>query len=268
MRRRIALALVLLLASAAALASTDEPARDADVDVIGAFDAQLAAIAQTDELLAQSYQTRAALLERRMRAAYKLMRSGWAPLWVEPEQRAAVAQRRALVKRALSRTADELALLRAEITAAARARSYLAQARAAAATTLATMTAVAPASLHRPVAPGTVVQSFGPYPHATGVRLTQRGLELASAAGAPVQAVAAGVVRYAGPVRGLGQAVVVAHDGYLSVLARLADVTTQRGARVDRGHVLGHAVGERIHLEIRLDVGGGGHPVDPEPLLE
>jgi murein DD-endopeptidase MepM/ murein hydrolase activator NlpD len=264
--RLLALALLLLAGAALARASTD-PGALGQADVVAAFDAQLAAIAESDELLAESYQERAIQLERRVRAAYKLMRGGWAPLWVEPERRAAVAQRRALVQRALSSTGRELALLRAEITAAARARTYLEEAREAAAASVAAP-APALASLHRPVAPGTVVQRFGPYVHGTGARVAQRGLELASAAGAPVHAVAPGVVRWAGPVRGLGQAVIVAHNGFLSVLGRLSDVTTQRGAHLARGDQLGRAGGERVHLEIRLDVGGGGHPVDPEPLLE
>lgn len=267
MRRPRLLALALLAALAGAALARASTGGVGQADVVAAFDAQLAAIAESDELSAQNYQERAVELERRVRAAYKLLRSGWAPLWVDPERRAAVAQRRALVQRALSRTGRELALLRAEITAAARARSYLEEARDAAAGAMAAP-APAPASLHRPVAPGTVVQRFGPYVHGTGARLAQRGIELAGAAGAPVHAVAPGVVRWAGPVRGLGQGVIVAHDGFLSVLARLSDVTTQRGADVGRGDLLGHAMGERVHFEIRLAAGGGGHPVDPEPLLE
>jgi len=262
MRRALALVLALGLSSAAALASTG--IEESPDEVVAAFDAQLDAIAQTDELLAQKYHAQATELERRMRAAYKIMRSGWAPLWVDPERRAAVAQRRALVVRALARTVDELAQLRGDITAAARARSYLEDAREAAWNA----TAPAPASLHRPVAPGTMVQDFGIHTLAGGVRLTRRGIELDSTAGAPVQAVAAGVVRHAGPVRGLGNAVIVAHDGFVSVVARLGEVTTQRGARVGRGDALAVAQGDRVYLEIRLDVGGGGYPVDPGPLLE
>lgn len=262
MRRLLALALALGLGSAAALASTG--AGEPTGEVVAAFDAQLDAIAQTDELLAQKYQSHATELERRMRAAYKIMRSGWAPLWVDPDRRTAMAQRRALVERALARTVHELAQLRGDITAAARARSYLQQAREAAVN----VTPPAPASLHRPVAPGTMVQAFGVQALAGGVRMTRRGIEIGSTAGAPVQAVAAGVVRYAGPVRGLGNAVIVAHDGFVSVVARLGAVATQRGARVGRGDALGIAQGDRVYLEIRLDVGGGGYPVDPGPLLE
>lgn len=263
MRKLLALGLLVVLGiGSAALASSDTG--EAPGAVVAAFDAQLDAIAQTDELLAQKYQTHAGELEKRMRAAYKIMRSGWAPLWVDPERRTAVAQRKALVERALARTVRELALLRGDITAAARARSYLQDAREAAASA----TPPPAASLLRPVAPGTMVQPFGIHSLAGGVRLTRRGVELGSTAGAPVQAVAAGVVRHAGTVRGLGNAVIVAHDGFLSVIARLGEVATQRGARVARGDALGTALGNSIYLEIRLDVGGGGFPVDPAPLLE
>ncbi|HWN68468.1 MAG TPA: hypothetical protein VNM90_12600, partial [Haliangium sp.] len=103
--RLLVLALLLVAGAALARASTGGSAGAWDqASVVAAFDAQLAAIAESDELLAQSYQERATELERRVRAAYKLLRSGWAPLWVDPERRAAVAQRRALVQRALSRT--------------------------------------------------------------------------------------------------------------------------------------------------------------------
>lgn len=264
MRSALALAGLVMIGSAAALASgaAGRADRAAD-DVVAAFDAQLAVIARTDELLADKYQERARELQRRVRAAYKLLRGGWAPLWVDPGRRAAVVQRRALVQRALSRTATELDLLRAEVAVAARARTYLEDARQAARTAA----APAPGSLLRPVTPGEVAAGFGIHRHHSGARLTRRGVELASAPGAPVRAPAAGVVRYAGPVRGLGNAVIVAHDGFLSVLARLDRVTAQRGAPVERGAELARAAGARVYLEIRLDVGGGGHPVDPAPLL-
>lgn len=231
---------------------------------VQAFDAQLAVVARTDELLADKYQVRARELEHRVRASYKLLRAGWAPLWLDAEQRRAAARRQAAVRRTLARTKAEMALLRQEVAVAARARAYLEHARGAAASTRAPR----PGSLHRPVAPGTVVGAFGVHRHRpSNARLSRRGVELASAGGDPVGAVAPGTVRYAGPIRGLGQGVIVAHDGFLSVSGHLAELAVRPGDSVARGASLGIAAGERVVLEIRLDVGAGGYPVDPAPLL-
>lgn len=267
-RQGLGALLVSLAIGSAALASPGHDRQEdspmAGAAAVQAFDAQLAVVARTDELLASKYQVRALELEHRVRAAYKLLRAGWAPLWIDAEQRRAAARRQAAVRRTLARTKAEMALLRQEVAVAARARAYLEHARRAAAFTRAPK----PGSLQRPVAPGTMVAKFGVHRHQPSkARLSRRGIELASAKGNPVHAVAPGTVRYAGPIRGLGQGVIVAHDGFLSVSGHLAQLAVRAGDSLEHGAPVGHAAGERVVLEIRLDVGAGGYPVDPAPLL-
>ena len=263
MRRALAL-LLTVAAGGAAVASTEGQDRDAHTAAVEALDAQLAVVARTDELLADKYHSRAEELEHRVRASYKLLRAGWAPLWIDAEERGAVARRRAAVRRVLSRTTAELSLLRQEVAVAARARAYLEAARTAATAA----EAPAPGSLPVPVAPGDVIAQFGVYRHQdSGARLSRRGVELSSEPATPVYAVAPGVVRYAGRARGLGQVVIVAHRGFSSISGHLDDIAVRRGDQVTPDLPLGLAAGERTYLEIRLAVGAGGHPIDPAPLL-
>jgi septal ring factor EnvC (AmiA/AmiB activator) len=84
---------------------------------------------------------------------------------------------------------------------------------------------------------------------------------------AAVQAVEAGTVRFAGTLRGLDQAVLIDHGSYTSVTGRLGRIRVTVGQSVDPGQALGEAAGDRVYLEIRLEVGPGGEPIDPAPLL-
>ncbi|ACY17962.1 peptidoglycan DD-metalloendopeptidase family protein [Haliangium ochraceum] len=256
-----AFALAVLGAGAVARATVSR--HEAGTQVLASLDAQLEVLRKTDELLANKYAQRADELKQRVRATYKLMRSGWAPPWLERERSASVVQRRALVTRSLRRAGRELELLRAEVLAAARARDYLEGARQSAAA----HTPPAPASLVRPVTPGAVVAPFGLHVHASGARLSRRGVLLAAQAGAPVRAAAAGAVRYAGPVRGLGEVVIAAHEGFVSVTGQLADLRVTRGQEIAAGDAIADAAGAEIYFELRLEVGGSGHPFDPAPLL-
>jgi septal ring factor EnvC (AmiA/AmiB activator) len=76
-----------------------------------------------------------------------------------------------------------------------------------------------------------------------------------------------GVIRYAGPLRGLGTAVVVDHGEVVSVTARLRDVPGKVGDAVRRGEALGRAEHRNIYVELRLPLGPGGLPLDPQTLL-
>ncbi|MEM9492973.1 MAG: hypothetical protein AAGC55_27740, partial [Myxococcota bacterium] len=60
---------------------------------------------------------------------------------------------------------------------------------------------------------------------------------------------------------------VVDHGDYLSVTGALGQLSVIRGLRVETGDLLGESAGDRVYLEIRLDVGPGGLPVDPRPLI-
>jgi septal ring factor EnvC (AmiA/AmiB activator) len=74
-------------------------------------------------------------------------------------------------------------------------------------------------------------------------------------------------VRYAGPIRGLDHGVILDHGDYLTVVAKLGDLVLPIGTHVGRGDRLGRAAHHRVYLEVRVKVGPGGLPIDPEPLF-
>lgn len=265
-------------ASAMADAPTDQTAADPPAehpidppngtpvgDAIGqSIDARLDAVARTEVMIDRKLTERRAQLRARACALYKLARAGDAPLWLDPAQRGTRVRWRGAARRILGRDLYELSLLREEMGVASRARARLEAERAR----MAAARQPGPGSLARPV-PGAVVAAFGPYRHrASGATLSRRGVLLASRRGREVRAVAGGQVVYAGPLRGLGQAVVIEHHGVTSVLARLARVAVSAGDVVTRGAVVARAAGDRVQLEIRVDLGVGGEPIDPAPLLE
>lgn len=100
----------------------------------------------------------------------------------------------------------------------------------------------------------------------TGVtRAPQTGLQFAAAEGSSVRAVHDGTVAFVGPFTGFGNLVIVDHGAEtFSLYGQLGVAQVERGAKVERGHVLGTA--GRIlagipgmYFEMRVD----GAPVDP-----
>jgi murein DD-endopeptidase MepM/ murein hydrolase activator NlpD len=230
-----------------------------------ALDAQLAVLDKTDGMLTAKYATRSEQMRQRVRAAYKLLRAGWVPLWVDKESRAQRTQRRVAARRVLSRDQAELAMLREEMESVANARQRILRDRRA----VAALHPPEPGSLHLPVAFSRVVEPVGHYRHdSSRARLTRRGLILSSRPGRNVRAVASGEVRYTGHVRGLGDAVIVDHGDFLSIVGELAKVRPARGDRVERGEIIGEAALDRVYFEVRLEAGAAGFPVDPAPLIE
>ena len=75
-------------------------------------------------------------------------------------------------------------------------------------------------------------------------------------------------MRYAGPIRGLDHGVILDHGDYLTVIAKLGELTLPIGTHVARGDRLGRAAHHRVYLEVRAKIGPGGLPIDPEPLLK
>lgn len=255
--------IVLVLAGAAAGANR-AGAGTSKGRLAETIEARIAAVEKTAELLDEKYSDRKQETHQRVRALYKLSRSGWARLWFDAGERRAALLRREAAHRILSRDFRELALLRQEIAAAAAADERLHQERDQASK----VRLPARGSLLAPVA-GPVLSRFGDYRYGVSrSRLTRRGIELRSSTGEDVRAPASGEVRYAGAVRGLGNAVVIAHDGYYSVIGQLSELKVALGSTVERGEVLGSAAGRRIYIEIRLALGGGGQPIDPQPLFE
>lgn len=224
---------------------------------------RLAAAERTIDLVAARDREHRARLAARVRAFVVRQGHGPARPWLEPGGRTGWLARRAAMGRLLRRDLGELAILRAERDAAVAARD---RARAE----IAEEPPAAPArgSLVPPLGQARLLARFGVARHReSGAALSGRGVTLAARPGDRVVAVAAGRVRYAGPLAGAGQAVLIDHDGFLSVLVGLRAVTVAPGRAVAAGEPLGEAAGDALHLEIRLRTGAFGHPVDPAPLL-
>jgi collagen type VI alpha/Meckel syndrome type 1 protein len=192
---------------------------------------------------------------RRLAAAVRAVRAD------PTEDAAAVARRRAAARVLLQRDLDERALLVDELTRLRGARDRVAG-------DLARLPAVAlPGELARP-APGAIARHFGTLAHERSkATLSRRGIDLEVDDHSPVTAPAAGTVRYAGPIRGLDQGVIIDCGDFVAVVGKLGEIAAPVGAPIAAGDRLGRAARHRVYLEIRVKLGPGGLPIDPEPLL-
>lgn len=237
-------------------------------DAARALDEQLATLERTRAMVDTSVEDKRGVLRERARAAYKALRASAGatlPPWMPAELRAETLRHRALLRRVLRLEVAEWQALVREQTLLSEAHAELSAERARADA----VTVPERGSLSSPVAGGRVLAPFGAYRHRkSGATLTRRGLELSSRAGDPVRAVAAGRVRHVGLVRGLGTAVLVQHEGGLWSLLGPVEAAVEMGSAVEPGQVLGRASATRVYLEVRLPIGPGGLPVDPEPLID
>jgi len=118
--------------------------------------------------------------------------------------------------------------------------------------------------------PGRVQVPFAQPSGRPGDVAARNGIEIAAAAGAPVQAVHPGTVSYADVFTGLGSVVIVDHGANTySVYGYLESIAVQRGAAVDAGTELGRvgsapAGPPALYFEMRID----GRSVDPIQWLE
>jgi len=119
----------------------------------------------------------------------------------------------------------------------------------------------APASLRAPV-DGKLVRRFG---QAGPSGLRSQGEAFSAEPGAYVRAPAAGVVEYAGDVKGWGAVVILGVGGdYHVVLAGMDELATAPGRAVGAGQLLGRlAPRSPKRPEIYLEVRKGGEPQDP-----
>ena len=201
-----------------------------------------------------------ALRLRRMRAAYRMLH---APLASDAsgEDRMVSARRRAAARLLLDRDASERGLLASEAERLHGAQTHATEA----ATQLPKVTL--PESLGWP-AQGKIARHFGVYEHERSrAMLSRRGVDLEVDDRAAASAPADGIVRYVGSMRGLDHGVILDHGDYYTVIAKLGELTIPVGTHVSRGDHLGRALGHRVYLEVRVKLGPGGLPIDPEPLL-
>ncbi|HVT61770.1 MAG TPA: M23 family metallopeptidase [Thermoanaerobaculia bacterium] len=114
---------------------------------------------------------------------------------------------------------------------------------------------------------GILTSGFGirsdPMTHGPGIH---QGIDIAAAAGQPVQAAADGVVMLAAATGGYGQAIFISHGFGLSTrYGHLSEIGVHSGQRVRRGEVIGRvgnsgrSTGSHLHYEVRQD----GAPVNP-----
>lgn len=262
LRWGIALSLGFALASQARISHGDDSAKKLAKSYENTRALQLRSVAKTQGLLADKYALREAEVKTRTRALYKLTRSSWGRLWVEPEARKRVSRWLGAARRIAKRDQRELALLRTEIALADAAEQNLEKAALHTSPTL-----PGPKSLHRPVS-GPISARIGDFKGPSrGVVLRRRGIELKATSGDSISALAEGRVRYLGPIAGLGLGMITDHDGFISIIGHLKNSTVKSGDTILAGQSVGQASGSRIYLEMRIAVGDLGHPVDPKPYL-
>ena len=230
------------------------------------IDHQLRILDKTDGLLDDNLAGRRARLRAQVRAAYKASYRQQRPPWMRRSARAAIerSRRHQAIAAVLTRSITEFAKVADESQRASAARVRIENQRERASR----LSAIAPGSLHNPVAYSRIMQPFGIHRHArSGARLSHRGVLLSSRAGRNIRAVAAGKVRFVGPIRGLGQAVLIQHERAWSLLGPMAP-STAVGVEVTAGDLLGESLGDTVYLELRMDTGGAGLPIDPTALID
>jgi septal ring factor EnvC (AmiA/AmiB activator) len=98
----------------------------------------------------------------------------------------------------------------------------------------------------------------------------RKGVDFAAPAGAQVQAVAPGEVRFAGWFRGYGRIVILDHgDGYFTVSGHLDAIDVAVGDALGEGDALG-SVGETGSLsgpQLYFEIRHGADPLDPADWL-
>jgi murein hydrolase activator len=117
--------------------------------------------------------------------------------------------------------------------------------------------------------PGRVTARFG---RRTGLNASSslNGIEIGAGEGTPVRAVHEGTIAYAEPFTGYGNLVIIDHGAQAySLYGYLSSLEIARGARIERGELLGSAGqtptgGPALYFELRID----GKAVDPVEWLK
>ncbi|NOZ10661.1 MAG: M23 family metallopeptidase [Gammaproteobacteria bacterium] len=122
-----------------------------------------------------------------------------------------------------------------------------------------------------PVIGGYVSSAFGyrqdPF---TGRRASHKGVDIANRRGAPVKALASGVVTHAGKKRGYGMVVEVNHgNGYMTRYAHTSANLVKMGDKIEKGQKIalvgssGRSTGPHLHFEILHN----GRAINPRTYL-
>jgi murein DD-endopeptidase MepM/ murein hydrolase activator NlpD len=114
---------------------------------------------------------------------------------------------------------------------------------------------------------GSITSGFGMrrHPILGGMRM-HTGVDISARYGTPIRASGDGVVIFAGPRGGYGNAVIISHGGDVSTLyGHCSSINVAPGTKVKHGDVIarvgatGLATGPHVHFEVRVK----GRPVDP-----
>lgn len=265
--------MLVALVSAAALAD-DEPRSHYEVpnlakhEELPARDLLVAQLAGQGESIAKATaivgdKLKAADTTRiaRLRAAYRVLHAPL-PDDATDADRMTAARRRAIARLLVARDGAERDLLVEELDHLKAAAARTSKDAAAA------PVIELPADLGWPVAHGQIARRFGTFEHERSkAMLSRRGIDMDVEDHAPAVASADGTVRYAGPIRGLDSGLVIDHGSFYTVVAKLGDSLPPVGAQVHKGDRLGRAARHRVYFEVRVKIGPGGIPVDPEQVL-
>lgn len=257
-------AAALLLVPASALSAPDsESVSEGQQLYQEAVQAELEVVRKTQGLLADKLEVRAAEMKTRVRALYKLSRASFPRLWLEPDERRRVSQWLGAARKITTRDKNEIRLLQEEIDVANTAEARL---RTIQGETL--TTSIAKRSLRSPLAKTKIVQGYGEFRGPTRrIRLQRRGIGLQAEPGEEVYAPASGRILYVGPIAGLGQALIVEHEGFSSIIGHVVPEAWSIGDDVAENTVIAHATDLPLYFELRLTIGTVGQVVDPTHLL-
>jgi septal ring factor EnvC (AmiA/AmiB activator) len=261
-RGALAIAMLAWGASAILLARTAraEDGRDTRGSIGAQLDEQRTVIDTTRTTITEKVTALDKVRVARMRAAYRVLRAPL-PAKASAADQLAAARRRAGARLLVERDRDERVLLADELAMLAKANER----------TIVATQKLEEISLPQEIAwpaAGTIARHFGTIEHEKSkTTLARRGLDIEVEAKTSAKASAAGTVRFAGAIRGLDQGVIIDHGDYFTVVAKLGELAVAKGATVAAGDKVGRAARHRIYLEVRVKVGAGGLPIDPEPLL-
>jgi septal ring factor EnvC (AmiA/AmiB activator) len=265
MMRTLAIALGVLIGASASPALSEPTLKDFEKRHQESLSSELAAVQKTQGLLADKKKTRQEERKKRIRALYKLSRASFPKLWVEPKEQQHASRWLAAARRIATRDHQEIALLDLEIEHANQAEGRVRHALEDERETQALLPGLK--TLRRPQKNSRVIKKFGVYKESPRVRLRRRGIELSVIKGNPVFAPASGTVRYAGPIRGLGQGIIIDHKGYTSILGRLQDLQVEAGEWINGESAIALAADELVYVEMRLAIGALGQPFNPRPYM-
>ena len=113
---------------------------------------------------------------------------------------------------------------------------------------------------------GDIIYSFGRLENPNNTVIRWNGIGIGATQGAPVRAIADGIVRIAEPMGTFGNTIVIQHGENYSLYGSLARMMVGKGETVTKGQQIGTVgltdpeLGPHLHFQIH---DADGHPVDP-----